>query len=128
MMTLISVWLYRSSRPEVFLRKDVLKICNKFTGEHPCRSAISIKLLCNFIEIVPRHGCSPVNFLDISRTPFPRNTSGRLLLIVVLKLGHYWNHLQIFILNHCWDKRNSKGTCDRRPNNMAAKIKRNLKL
>ena len=25
----------RSSRPEVFLEKGVLKICNKFTGEHP---------------------------------------------------------------------------------------------
>ena len=33
---------YRSSRPEVFLRKGVLKICSKFTGEHPCRSAISL--------------------------------------------------------------------------------------
>ena len=27
-----------------------------------------------------RRGCSPVNFLHIFRTPFPRNTSGRLLL------------------------------------------------
>ena len=27
---------YRSGRPEVFLRKGVLKICCKFTGEHPC--------------------------------------------------------------------------------------------
>ena len=35
----------RSSLPEVFLRKDILKICCKFTGEHPCRNAISIKLL-----------------------------------------------------------------------------------
>ena len=25
---------YRSSHPEVFLEKDVLKICSKFTGEH----------------------------------------------------------------------------------------------
>ena len=32
----------RSSRPEVFLRKGVLKICSKLTGENPCRSAISI--------------------------------------------------------------------------------------
>ena len=112
----------------MFLRKDILKIWSKFTGEHPCLSAISIKLLCNFIEIVLRHGCSPVNLLDISRTPFPRNTSGRLLVIVVFMLGHYWNYLQIFILNHRWDKRNSKETCDRRSNNMAAKIKRNLKL
>ena len=34
----------RSSRSEVFLRKDVLKICSKPTGERSCRSAISIKL------------------------------------------------------------------------------------
>ena len=32
----------RSSHPEVFLVKSVLKICNKFTGEHPYRSVISI--------------------------------------------------------------------------------------
>ena len=32
----------RSSHPEVFLEKGVLKICSKFTGEDPCRSAISI--------------------------------------------------------------------------------------
>ena len=42
--------VYRSSRPEVFLRKDVL------------------------------NGCSPVNLLHIFRIPFPKNTSGRLLL------------------------------------------------
>ena len=41
----------RSSRPEVFLGKGVLKICRKFTGEHPCRSVISIKLLCSFIAL-----------------------------------------------------------------------------
>ena len=35
----------RSSRLEVFLRKVVLKIWNKYTGQHPCRSVISIKLL-----------------------------------------------------------------------------------
>ena len=69
----------RSSRPEVFLRKDVLKMCSKFTGEHPCRSAISIKLLCNFIEIALRRGCSPVGLLHIFRTTFSRNISGWLL-------------------------------------------------
>ena len=36
---------FRSNQPEVFLGKDVLKICSKFTGKHPCRSVISIKLL-----------------------------------------------------------------------------------
>ena len=28
--------LSKSSHPEVFLGKGVLKICSKFTGEHPC--------------------------------------------------------------------------------------------
>ena len=70
----------RSSCPEVFLRKGVLKICSKFTGEHPYRIVISIKLLSNFIEITFQHGCSPVNLLHIFRTPFLKDTSGRLLL------------------------------------------------
>ena len=39
---------FRSSSPEVFLGKGVLKICSRSTGEHPCRSAISIKLQRNF--------------------------------------------------------------------------------
>ena len=53
---------FRSSGPEVFLGKGVLKICSKFTGDHPCESAISIKLL------------------HILRTTFLKNTSGWLLL------------------------------------------------
>ena len=48
-------------RPEVFLGKRVLKICSKFTGEHPCRSLISIKLRSNFIKMTLRHGRFPVN-------------------------------------------------------------------
>ena len=69
-----------SSHPEGFLGKGVLKISSKFTGEHPCRSLISIKFFSNFIEIALRHRCSPVNLLHIFRTPFHKNTSGRLLL------------------------------------------------
>ena len=61
---------FRSSAPYLFLRKGVLKICHKFTGEHPCLSAISIKLQSNFIEITLRHECSPVNLLHIFRTLF----------------------------------------------------------
>ena len=34
----------------------------------------------HFIEITPRHGCSPVNLLHVFRTPFPRDTSEKLLL------------------------------------------------
>ena len=40
------------------------------------------KVASKVIKIALRHGCSPVNLLHIFRTPFPKNTSGRLLLIV----------------------------------------------
>ena len=67
---------------EVFLKKGVLKICSKFTGQPPFRRVVSIKLLCNFIKIALRHMCSPANLLHIFRTLFLKNTSGRLLLEV----------------------------------------------
>ena len=73
--------MFRSSHSEVFLGKVVLKICSKFTGEHPCQSAVSIKLQSNFIEITLRHGCSPVNLLHIFRTPFLKNASEWLLVV-----------------------------------------------
>ena len=44
--TNLSNQMFRSSHPELFLRKGVLKICSKFAEEHLCRSAISIKSLC----------------------------------------------------------------------------------
>ena len=61
METFLELSKFRSSHPEVFLRKGVLKICSKFTeerpcrsvistkSEHPCQSVISIKLQSNFI-------------------------------------------------------------------------------
>ena len=73
-------YFIRGSHHKVLLRKGALKICSKFTGEHPCRSAISVKLLCNFIEITLPHECSPVNLLHIFRTNFLKNTPGWLLL------------------------------------------------
>ena len=60
----------RSSLLEVFLGKGVRKICSKITREHPWRSAISIKLQSNFVEITLWHVCSPVHLLHIFRTPF----------------------------------------------------------
>ena len=48
--------MFRSSPPEEFFKKDDPQIWSKFTGE-PCRSVISTKVLCNFVEITPTHGC-----------------------------------------------------------------------
>ena len=83
------VWnflFFRSSHLEVFLRKGVLKICSKFTWEHPCRSTISTKLLCSFIEITLQHECFPVNFGHIFRTSFSKNTSKGLLQVLTWSL------------------------------------------
>ena len=41
---------FRSNHPKVFLWKGVLEICSKFTGEHPRRTVILIKLQSNFTE------------------------------------------------------------------------------
>ena len=60
---------------QCFIRKGVLKICIKFVGQHPCRSAISVKLLCSFIEIALWHDCFPVNLQYIYRTSFLKNIS-----------------------------------------------------
>ena len=43
-------------------------------------------------KIALRHGCSAINLLHIFRTPFPKNTSGRLLLkifILTCEILHY---------------------------------------
>ena len=70
------------SPPEVLLGKSDLKICSKFI-EHPCRSVVTIKQLCNFIEIALQDGCSTVNLLHIFRTPFYKNTYEGLLVLVI---------------------------------------------
>ena len=73
----------RSSSPQVFLRKDVLKICSKFTRNHPCRSVISTKLQSNLIEITLRYGC------------FPANVSEHLFLRTSLE-GCFCNNILLF--------------------------------
>ena len=46
---------FRSSRLEVFLGKDILKLCSKLTAEHPCRSVILIKLFCSYMQYNSRY-------------------------------------------------------------------------
>ena len=60
----------------------------------PMLKLISIKLLCNFNEIILRHGCSPVNLLHIFRIPSPKNTSRGLILHMITPCSQY----QYFVL------------------------------
>ena len=50
--------------------------------------------LCNFIDIVLRHGCSLVNLLHIFRATFPKKTSGRLLLVIQKLILEYISCLE----------------------------------
>ena len=47
------------------------------------------KVASNFIEITFPHGYSPVNLMHIFKTPFPRNTSGGLLLSIKFLPGNF---------------------------------------
>ena len=53
----------RSSRPDVFCKKGVLRNFAKFIGKHLCQSLFLNKVAG------PRHRCFPVNFAKFLRTP-----------------------------------------------------------
>ena len=77
---------YRSSNRRCFVRKGVLRNFAKFTGKHLCQSFFLTLFFffrsqaCNFIKKRLWHRRFPVSFQKFLRTPFSRNTSGRLLL------------------------------------------------
>ena len=92
-VTSIVFLMFKSSRAELFWGKGVLRICSKLVGEHLSRSVISIKFQSNFIETTLRHGCSP----------FPKNTSGWLLLNVAVK----WLSSMIWLIKCCKIQQNN---------------------
>ena len=59
---------FRSSLPEVFCKKGVLRNFAKFTGKHLWPATLLKKGLW--------HRCFPVNFAKFLRTPFLQNTDG----------------------------------------------------
>ena len=69
----------------------------------PFRSSPLEVLLYNFTEITLWHGCSPVNLLHIFRIPFPKNTSGWLLLT-------FGNHRFLFSFKPVIQKQTNKQT------------------
>ena len=93
-----SIKRIEKQQPRGFLRKRGLKKCSKFTGEHSCRSVISIKLLCFPLQLSSNH-TSSVNLLSILRTLFPKNTFRQLLLWIV-KFPHN-SHLRTSLYSLC---------------------------
>ena len=102
--------------PRGVLGKGFLKICSKFTGEHPCQTAVSIKLHSNIIETALWHGCSSVNLLHIFRTPFLKNTSARLLLELIISGNTSKKELRYQVskyngVPHSWSGANKVSLC-----------------
>ena len=79
----------------MFYKIVVLKDFAKFTGKHLCwsffvkrRACNSIKKslrACSFIKNRFEHQCFPMNFMKFLKTPLLYNTSGRLLVILVMR-------------------------------------------
>ena len=64
----------RSSRPEVFCKKGVLRNFTKFIGKHLCQSLLFNRVAglspTNLLKKRFWHRCFPVNFVKFLRTPF----------------------------------------------------------
>ena len=80
---------YRSSRPEVFCKKGVLRNFAKFTGKHLCQSLFFNKVAglrpSKREKKTLWHRCFPVNFAKFLRTPFIVEHLWWLLLKIVQK-------------------------------------------
>ena len=68
--------IIRSSLPEVFCKKDVLRNFTKFTGKHLCQSLFFNKVagLCNFIKKETQAQVFFCEFCEISKNTFFRRT------------------------------------------------------
>ena len=75
---------FRSSHQRCSIKIGALKNFTKFTGKH-LRTGVQIDSAKRLW-----HRCFPVNFTKFLRTPFLHNTSGRLLLFLVL--GFFLNY------------------------------------
>ena len=86
---------FRSSHPDVFLKRCSENM-QKIYRRTPIPKCDFNEVLCNFIEITLWHGCSPVNL----RRSFLRNTSGWLLLTLLLKRfwDGWWDNLANYFL------------------------------
>ena len=75
----------RSSLPEVFCKKAVLRNFAKFTGKHLCQSLLSNKVAglrpATLLKKRLGHSCFPVNFAKFLRAPFLKEHPRWLLLI-----------------------------------------------
>ena len=90
----VFLWIIcRSSHRRCSLRKGVLRNFVKFTGKHLCQSLLFNKVAglrpATSLKKKLWHMCFPINFAKFLRTPFLRNTSGRLLVYLTFHSIQY---------------------------------------
>ena len=71
----------RKQPPEMFCKKVFLEISQN--SQENTSARVSFLVAGSFIEKGPRHGCFPVNFAKVLKTPFLQNASQRLLLLLL---------------------------------------------
>ena len=81
---MLIIMLIRSSRPEAFCEKGVLRNFAKFTGKHLCQSLLFNKVAgprpATLLKNRLWRSCFPVNFAKFLRTPFLKEHLWWLLL------------------------------------------------
>ena len=96
----VTCWMYgqnsyRSSRPQVFCKKGVLKNFAKFKGKHVCQSLFFNKVAglrpkaCNFITKRLWRRCLPRNFVKFLWTPFLIKHLRWLLLLLKMLVNKF---------------------------------------
>ena len=87
------ICLYRSSHPEVFCKKDVLKNLTEFTGKHLCQSLFFNKVaglkLATLLKKRLWQRYFPVNFVKFLRKPI--STENLWWLLLSLKLQNNYS-------------------------------------
>ena len=79
--------IFRSSHRRCSVRKGVFGNFAKFKGKDLCQGLFFNKVAGRPATLLKKrlwHGCFPVNFAKFLRTPFLQNTSGRLLLLLLI--------------------------------------------
>ena len=99
--------LKRSSCPEVFCRKDVLRNFAKFTGKNLCQNLFFNKVAslspATLLKKRLWHRCFPVNFAKLLKRLFLQNTSGGCFWLNKHKLITRYPYVLPFLLLS-WDK------------------------
>ena len=97
MVIITTTNIIQKQPPQVFCKKGVLRNFAKFTGKHLCQSLFFNKVpslrAATLLKKRLWYWCFPKNFTKFQRTPFLQNTSGRLVLIIVIitKISRIFN-------------------------------------